>query len=157
MTLPYLARLTLCLLPALTPLPLADAFDSSDLPTTIEDMHDALTSTNWQLKVDNTPSYYCRDTYNFRTDGTLTIHSDMEKIEADWLLDEAVPETGFYMTEFYTRVNGEPDCQGDRKTSVGGRQTIRMIPDTSGSIRVCWTMGDQSCFGWIEPMKALIG
>jgi hypothetical protein len=157
MRLPKITRLALCLLPALAFLPTANANDGADVPGTINDMQSALTDHSWQLRVDNTPPHYCRDTYDFRTDNTLTIHSDMERIEAEWVLDKSAENAGFYMTEFYTAVNGKPDCQGDTKTSVGGRQTILMIPHESGSIRVCWTSGTANCFGWIDPMQDLIG
>lgn len=135
----------------------AHAYGPNGEPESVDEMRSVLTSTAWQLRVEDAPTSYCREVYYYHHDGSATVLSADERIEAELEISQLPGDAGFVMHEVYTDVNGLPDCQGDTYARIGGDRYMRFVPLADGTFRTCWSLSESSCFGWIEPFEELIG
>jgi len=64
----------------------------------------------WVLKLPNA----CTETYNYRSDGVLSVSSGEELAESSYTLDPTPGPKGFYrLVDKVLRTNGKPDCSGE--------------------------------------------
>ena len=81
-----------------------------------------LAGRTWRLRIADQPEDFCRETYEFRDDGTMTSRSGEEVLEKSWRV-----ETDGYDSSLVTRVlstNGKPDCQGDTNAAIGAERAL---------------------------------
>lgn len=119
------------------------------LPVTPEGL---LSGRTYRLRIDGKPEDFCRDTYAFRDDGTMTITSGEEVLEVSWSLAENA-QGGHALREEITATNGLPDCQGETSHEVGeiDFKYITFEDEAATSYKVCY--GDylgETCYGVAE-------
>jgi TPR repeat protein len=118
------------------------------------DRGEFLADRTWRLKIVDKPEDFCRETYEFRDDGTMTSRSGEEVLEKSWRV-----ETEKYDSTLITRIlstNGKPDCQGDMNTKVGDERALPIVFFNGGGYAVC-AGPDRglSCYGVVsEVVKA---
>lgn len=117
------------------------------------DRGDFLAGRTWRLEIVDQPDDFCRETYEFRDDGTMTSRSGEEVLEKTWRVD-----TEGYDSTLVTRVlstNGKPDCQGDTNTVVGDERALPIVFINGGGHMVC-AGPDRglSCYGIVSEVIA---
>lgn len=98
----------------------------------------------WILAV---PETGCRETWEFRADGTTHNQSGSEESTSKYEFAE-LPDVGgsFVLTDTIVRTNGKPDCSGSL-TPVGDRAVLYLLPITTGGYMLCVTMSGSACIG----------
>ncbi len=131
----------------------ADAATEADaeasLPVTPEGL---LSGRSYRLRIDGRPADFCRDTYAFRDDGTMTIMSGEEVLEVDWSITENA-QGGYALREEITATNGLADCQGETAHKLGdvGFKYITFEDEAATAYRVCYgNYLAETCYGVAE-------
>lgn len=117
------------------------------------DRGEFLAGRTWRLRIVDQPDDFCRETYEFRDDGTMTSRSGEEVLEESWRV-----ETQGYDSTLVTRVlstNGKPDCQGDTNAAVGAERALPIVFFNGGGYAVC-AGPDRglSCYGAVSEVVA---
>lgn len=116
------------------------------------DRGEFLAGRTWRLKIVDQPEDFCRETYEFRDDGTMTSRSGDEVLEKAWRVD-----TDGYDSTLVTRVlstNGKPDCQGDTNAAVGNERALPIVFINGGGYAVCGADRGLSCYGIVSRYVA---
>jgi hypothetical protein len=92
----------------------------------------------------------CRETWEFRSDGTTVNHSGSEESTSRYEIEE-VPNSGgsLRLTDTITTSNGKPDCLGN-STPVGDRAVSYLLPIPSGGFMLCSTLDGSACAGYMR-------
>ncbi|KCZ90863.1 hypothetical protein [Hyphomonas johnsonii] len=116
-----------------------------------DDMGAYLTRNNWMLRIVDTPKDFCRDTYRFFEDGTMTTSSGEELLKQTWRLE--TDEKGQHtLVKTVVSTNGLPDCQGNVLTKPGDVSSTAIVFRNGGGWMVCAGPDrGMSCYGTVDP------
>lgn len=95
-----------------------------------------LAGRTFRLKIIDQPDDFCRETYSYRDDGTMTSISGDEALDLEWRV--AVDEKS--NKSLVTRIistNGKPDCQGDTTSKIGAERSLPIVFYNGGGYAVC--------------------
>jgi hypothetical protein len=82
----------------------------------------------WRL---STPGTTCKETWQFRADGTSRNVSGDEDTTSEYEISDGLVHGYYVLSDTIKTSNGQPDCEG-AATPVGDRVTIYLLPTNEG-------------------------
>jgi hypothetical protein len=102
----------------------------------------------WQL---STPGTTCKETWEFRADGTTHNVSGTEESTSEYEISDELVRGYYVLTDTIKTSNGQPDCEGS-STPVGDRATLYLLPTNEGGFYLCVNPNHDHCIALIVRM-----
>jgi hypothetical protein len=98
----------------------------------------------WTLSLDGTT---CRETIEFRADGTAHVLSGSEVSLSQYAIVEIPKREGSYVLfDTILENNAKPDCLG-HLTPIGDKAIVYLLPNLAGGYRFCLGSNGEACIG----------